>query len=201
MSDNVEIKSNDKFQLKKKVYYDEKNKFHVEVYENYYDPAVSMYYYSLIKYYVPWPRKIANSRMSVKYGDEGLIYTVTYRGNTTHQKLILWSELPVLLEIKDKLETFLEKVFTTCIVQFYPNGKAQIKPHMDKEMKLGTWICGISLGQTRIIDFVRYQNNYEIPLPMGSLYVIKEQTNSNWLHSIREDDSDDGRISLTFRDY
>jgi alkylated DNA repair dioxygenase AlkB len=172
---NLKLEETNLFPLKKKVYYDEKNKFHVEVYENYYDPAVSMFYLSLLKQYVPWPRKITNSRMSVKYGDEGLIYTVTYRGNTTHQKLIPWTEMPLLIEIKDKLEKFLDKIFTTCIVQFYPNGNAEIKPHMDKEMKLGTWICGISFGETRIIDFVRYHNSYEIPLPMGSLYVIKRR--------------------------
>jgi len=117
-------------------------------------------------------------RTSILFGNENLIYSVTYQGIT-------------------------KQSYTVCVIQRYPNGKIGINPHRDKEMVLGTRICGLSLGAKRIIQFTRLNNDpVSISLLAGSLYCMNPPTNQKWLHSIiKEPHIKEIRYSLTFRDY
>jgi len=116
---------------------------------------------------------------------------------------IAWCKLPILIDIRNHLEQLTGEKYNYCVIQYYPCGKVGIKPHKDKEMILGTTICGLSIGETRFLELSppKFVNEEKIILPLksGSLYVLKPPTNSYWIHAILTDDTTKPRISLTFR--
>ena len=140
-------------------------------------------------------------RTSILFGNENLIYSVTYQGITNHNEVIPWNNLPGLNELRNLIESITKQSYTVCVIQRYPNGKIGINPHRDKEMVLGTRICGLSLGAKRIIQFTRLNNDpVSISLLAGSLYCMNPPTNQKWLHSIiKEPHIKEIRYSLTFR--
>lgn len=142
-----------------------------------------------------------NRRLSRTFGDAGLEYVIHWYGKTTVRKAELWT--PMLLKIREKLSLQVPEKYNICVVQRYPSGKYGIKPHRDKEMKRGTTIAGISVGETRKLRLSHSRSGvvHEFDLPAGSLYLLKSPTNEYWTHSIEEDSSKDPRISLTFRNY
>lgn len=142
-------------------------------------------------------------RSSILFGNSGLIYRVTYRGNTTEREVIPWDTLPGLIELKNLVEAITKQKYTVCAVQCYPNGRVGIDPHRDKEMVAGTRIAGLSIGAERNIEFTRmYHAPVTIRLRSGSLYVMNPPTNQRWLHSITKDPTvKTPRYSFTFRDY
>ena len=148
-------------------------------------------------------------RTSLLFGDPGLIYNVNYQEITTSREVYPWTDLPALTQLKELVEKITEQRYTVCAIQRYAHGSIGINPHRDKEMVLGTRICGLSLGATRTISFIKtiYGNpipldEVNIPLISGSMYVMNPPTNQKWLHSIiKEPSISEPRISLTFRDY
>lgn len=152
----------------------------------------------------------SSRRDSILFGDKGIVYTVTYRNETSDRIVESWDMLPGLPELKNLVEKTTGQKYTVCIIQRYPNGNIGIAPHRDKEMVLGTRICGLSLGATRTISFTKINNHaasdttepINIALKSGSLYVMNPPTNQKWLHSIKKESKiKEPRISLTFRDY
>lgn len=153
---------------------------------------------------------ITKKRSSLILGDENIDYITNYKGNITHRPTERYPNC--ILNIKKKLERFMKNnynddiKFNVCIIQRYPTGKIGILPHRDKEMVHGTKICGISLGQPRILEIGQgFQKSYKTivshELSNGSLYIMIPPTNDKYTHSIRKDESSEVRISLTFRDY
>jgi alkylated DNA repair dioxygenase AlkB len=144
-------------------------------------------------------------RQSLIFANPDVKYTIHYRNQIMTKTSLPW--IPELLIIKNKLEAFLKENYkeitlTTCVIQRYPTGKTGIKPHRDKELNHATPICGISLGQTRILDMGNYKSTVlSLPLENQSLYLILPGTNDYFTHSIKEDDSKNIRLSLTFRNY
>ncbi len=152
-----------------------------------------------------------NKRQSFTFGNKGLVYEVKFGGykgipeTISKREVIDWTQHPLLMAIKDQLEFVTTETFTICVIQYYPNGSVGISKHKDKEMKPGTMICGISLGQTRELkmhppSFLRRQP-ISTNLAPGSLYILKPPTNDYWMHSTEKDSSTQARISLTFRNY
>lgn len=143
------------------------------------------------------------SRKSMIFGDEGSTYTI----KIIDKKVELW--LPCLISVREKLEALMinsyqdNTKFNVCVVQRYPSGKIEIKPHRDKEMPYGTKICGISLGQTRMLSIAKWKTDPIVSLPLenGSLYIMLPPMNNYYSHAISKDDSKNVRISLTFRNY
>ncbi len=140
-------------------------------------------------------------RTKVTYGDPGWEYTIQFGDNTAVYKATPWSKLPILLEIKEKLEGLTDVKYNFCVVQRYPHGGVIIKKHRDKEMTPGTTICGVSLGATRTFRLSRRNKEYDIPLPSGTLYLLRPPTNDYWCHEILTGPTREARISLTFRNY
>lgn len=121
------------------------------------------------------------------------------------------------------------------LIQYYRNGEDNISEHSDKSLDIlrGSSIVNLSLGAMRTmtlrlkrastvsadhttklpatINATPARATQRIKLPHNSLFVLGEQTNANWLHSIRADKRpmaekseeelayDGERISLTFR--
>lgn len=137
------------------------------------------------------PRKIA------AFGDSDLAYT--FSGLTI--KAQPWS--PLLLEIKNTVESVTNADFNFVLVNRYEDGHACIGQHKDDEpdLEVDHPICSFSLGETRTIVFKR--PNYKdkrIDLKSNSLLVMKPPTNRIWSHGIPRQPKRTGvRINLTFR--
>jgi alkylated DNA repair dioxygenase AlkB len=57
--------------------------------------------------------------------------------------------------IKERVEAITKNKYSIYVMQRYPYGNIGINPHRDKEMVPGTTICGVSLGQTRVLTMGR----------------------------------------------
>ena len=150
-------------------------------------------------------------RQHAAYGDDGLEYTFSHN----RMKAKPWSELPLLLKIKEDVEKVLDGKFefNFVLVNFYEDGTKYMGEHRDDEEELvrEAPIASVSLGQER--DFVfkhkdakncKVLNEGRQPLKMvlqnGSLLVMCHPTNSYWLHSLPKRKTVIGaRINLTFR--
>ena len=140
-------------------------------------------------------------RQKYLYADPGLVYTINFKGKNVEYATRNWDQLPILLTIKKLIEQLTGDVYTVCVVQHYPSGRYGINPHRDKEMKPGTTIAGLSLGETRTLTMARRDQKIPIRLNSGSLYILYPPTNDYWSHSIEKDATLGARISLTYRNY
>jgi alkylated DNA repair dioxygenase AlkB len=147
-----------------------------------------------------------NKRQAIIYADPNITYTINYKNKKYERATLDW--IPILSNVRTKLQLYLKNhydldiLLTTCVIQRYPSGKVGINSHRDKELSNNTPICGISLGQTRILEMGNYKHNIlSLPLEHQSLYMIMSETNQYYTHSIKKDDSKNIRISLTFRNY
>lgn len=156
--------------------------------------------YNILLEKVKW-KKTRTGRHNCTYGEDGLEYVISWYGKTTVRKAIDWKHLEELLPIKNKLEQITNQKYNICVIQFYPNGNVGINPHRDREMKYGTTICGLSLGETRTLSMLRKEKKLSLNLNPGSLYIFNPPTNNYWAHSIEKDNTKNPRISLTFRNY
>ena len=183
-------------------------KCNVDHYETLYTKSYSDIIYKTIINVLPKPLP-KGKRINVTYGDEGLVYEVVFGGyggkprNVVQRHAIAWNKLPILEELRDHISMLTGEKYNYCVIQYYPCGKVGIKPHKDKEMILGTTICGLSIGETRVLQLSppKFLNEESISLSLstGSLYVLKPPTNSYWTHAILTDKTTNPRISLTFR--
>ena len=178
-----------------------RNNLNVDFYPAFLNQELSQMWFTYLLQYLP----ITNRRKAIIFGDDGLIYTMIYNGETYSRPVLPWSSIPGLLELKTFVENLTKERLTVCVLQCYPNDTIGINPHRDKEMIPGTKICGLSLGATRTLSFTRSgEEPVSISLPPGSLYVMNPPTNDKWLHSIPKiasDKSEHIRLSLTFRSY
>jgi alkylated DNA repair dioxygenase AlkB len=132
---------------------------------------------------------------------------VLFRSKTYVKTLRPWTDVPPLIETKAIIERLVGIDLNVCIIQKYANNSIGIKRHRDKEMTPGTSICGVSLGQKRILRIspptFLHTESFDINLNHGSLYVLKPPTNDYWFHEIppQVQESDGVRYSLTFRNY
>lgn len=141
-------------------------------------------------------------RLSKLFGDEGLVYKVSYQGKSSYTHTTAWDQFPDLLMAKEQLEKTTGMIYNFCAIMMYANENVVIKKHRDKEIPINAQICGISLGATRRMKLTKIRDNdeKELVLTHGSLYQLLPPTNDFWLHEILpENYPTDIRFSLTFR--
>lgn len=172
--------------------------FNVHLYPNFLNHKISNDLFTIL---MTLCSEDPNRRQTYLFGEKDIEYTVTIGGKATEYKTTSWDQLPILIPIKKLIEQVTGDKYTVCVIQYYPNGATGIKPHRDKEMKPGTTIAGLSLGQTRTLSLFRYGQTIPIQLHPGSLYIFHPPTNDYWSHSIVTDSTKCPRISLTFRNY
>jgi alkylated DNA repair dioxygenase AlkB len=90
------------------------------------------------------------------------------------------------------------------LLNLYHNGNEGMGWHSDDEKSLGknNTIASLSLGTERKFSFKHKQTKQEVSLVLehGSLLIMKDNTQSNWLHSLPISKSIiQPRINLTFR--
>ncbi len=141
---------------------------------------------------------IITKRKVAWYGDKDYEYTYS---NTTKRALPWTKEL---LELKTIAEEKTGETFNSCLLNLYHSGEEGMAWHSDgeKDLKKNGAIGSLSFGAERKFAF-KHKESKEIVsviLEHGSLLVMKDTTQSNWLHRLPPTKRiSKPRINLTFR--
>lgn len=91
-----------------------------------------------------------------------------------------------------------------CLINYYLDGTSKMGYHSDQTDILcdDTGIAILSIGETRTLRFRNINDktlieDYE--LPTGSLIYMTRQVQAEWQHAVPAADTQNGRMSLTFR--
>ena len=143
-------------------------------------------------------RHIITKRKVAWYGSENYSYTYS---KTTKQALPWTKEL---LELKALAELHTAAQYNSCLLNLYHDGDEGMAWHSDaeKDMKKDAAIASMSFGAERKFMFKHKEIKETISLVLehGSLLVMKDDTQSNWLHRLPPSKLiKTPRINLTFR--
>jgi alkylated DNA repair dioxygenase AlkB len=111
---------------------------------------------------------------------------------------------PLLIPLCNAIERQIGFPSTNCLLNYYETGRSTMGFHSDATYNLaeGTGVAIISLGAERNLTF-RSKSDQSLlinfPLPHGSLFYMTQLTQAFWTHAIKKTETDDARISLTFR--
>jgi alkylated DNA repair dioxygenase AlkB len=111
---------------------------------------------------------------------------------------------PLLLPLCHAIECELGFAPTNCLLNYYESGRSTMGFHSDATHNLanGTGVAIVSLGAERNLTF-RSKTDQDLlvdfPLPHGSLFYMTQLTQDHWTHAVKRTETDDARISLTFR--
>ncbi|MCS3869412.1 alkylated DNA repair dioxygenase AlkB [Chryseobacterium ginsenosidimutans] len=147
-----------------------------------------------------YDKTVITPRLTAWYGDDKKSYkSADNNASSTN----LWT--PELLALKEKIEHEFGYRFNGVLLNLYRDNNDSVAWHRDKESRYGKRpvIASISLGQTRNFDFRKkdhHQSKYSLPLPNGSLLIMKGDLQENWEHRIAKSIVPmKKRINLTFR--
>jgi alkylated DNA repair dioxygenase AlkB len=124
-----------------------------------------------------------------------------YSGNTYP-----YVEMPdFLANLIPDIATLVGFTPNNCLINLYHDGKSSMGYHSDNTDILAdnTGVVIISIGATRTLRFRNILDNTNIidyVLDNGSIFYMTGDLQNDWLHSIPKSDTDDIRISLTFRE-
>lgn len=164
-------------------------------------------YLKALKETIPWQqdeitlfgKTYAQPRLTALYADNGKPYS--YSNITMHPHGFTTE----LSEIKTTVELEVQTKFTTCLLNYYRDGRDSNGWHSDDEKELGQnpVIASISLGAERFFHLRNKADKsikHKILLEHGSLLIMQGETQHFWQHQIAKTTKKIGeRINLTFR--
>lgn len=178
----------------------------IEYHPSLFDSEKSNELFQLLKNEIPWQhdeitvygKKHLQPRLTSLYGNDGKSYgysNIIMRPNR-------WN--PLLMFIKNNVESICNENFTTVLLNYYRDGKDSNGWHADNEKELGRnpIIASVSFGVERVFQLKHNVTNQRqsINLENGSLIVMKGATQHFWKHQIPKSSKEIGaRINLTFR--
>ncbi|WP_369752202.1 alpha-ketoglutarate-dependent dioxygenase AlkB [Flavobacterium sp. WC2409] len=141
---------------------------------------------------------IITKRKVAWYGDANYNYTYS---NTTKQALP-WTA--ALLELKALAEATTGETYNSCLLNLYHDGNEGMAWHSDgeKDLKKNGAIASLSFGAERKFAFKHKETKETVSriLQNGSLLVMKDQTQTHWLHRLPPTKLiNKPRVNLTFR--
>ncbi len=171
------------------------------------DTDMAQRYFGALLSDVPWKndeailfgRHIVTARKVAWYGDAH--YAYTYSGTT--KQALPWNA--ALLDLKALVESITASAFNSCLLNLYHHGDEGMAWHSDDEKALGknAFIASLSFGAERKFAFKhkrRPELTTSVVLEHGSLLVMKDCTQTHWLHSLPKSKRVTApRINLTFR--
>jgi alkylated DNA repair dioxygenase AlkB len=177
---------------------------------NYYGKILSSeeanQYFGLLMQNIQWKnddlvffgKNVTTKRKVAWYGDSEYLYTYS----NTSKRALAWTK--ELSELKQLVEKYAETKFNSCLLNLYHNGNEGMGWHSDDEKPLGknNTIASLSFGAERKFSFKHKQTKQMVSLVLenGSLLIMKDATQSNWLHSLSKSKNIiRPRINLTFR--
>jgi alkylated DNA repair dioxygenase AlkB len=143
-------------------------------------------------------KHIFTNRKVAWYGNEAYDYTYS---NTT-KKALLWTK--ELLALKAIAEEKTKATYNSCLLNLYHDGNEGMAWHSDSEKMLqkNGAIASFTFGAERKFAFKHKQTKESTSLILdhGSLLVMKDETQTNWLHRLPPTTLiKRPRINLTFR--
>lgn len=143
-------------------------------------------------------KKIVTKRKVAWYGSKDFEYTYS----KTTKKALPWTK--ELLELKTAVEKETGESFNSCLLNLYHDGNEGMAYHSDgeKDLKKNGAIASVSFGAERKFSFKHKitKEKVELILQNGSLLVMKDQTQTFWLHRLPPTKKIfSPRINLTFR--
>lgn len=155
---------------------------------------------------IPWKndeaiifgKKIITKRMVAWYGTSHFEYQ--YSKITKRAALFT----PELMTLKNEIELLSNSTYNSCLLNLYHDGSEGMAWHSDGEtdlLKHGA-IASVTFGAERKFSFKHKQTNetVSIQLEHGSLLVMKDQTQTHWLHRLPPTTKvQQPRVNLTFR--
>lgn len=166
----------------------------------------SVFYYNKFLETIKWKndeaiifgKLITTKRKVAWYGDDEFSYTYS----KVTKKANLWT--PELLTLKEIVESKSGETYNSCLLNLYHSGNEGMAYHSDGEkmLKKNGAIASLSLGAERKFSFKHKETKQRVDifLENGSLLVMKEGTQKNWLHRLPPTKKvKSPRINLTFR--
>ncbi|WP_075342221.1 alpha-ketoglutarate-dependent dioxygenase AlkB family protein [Tenacibaculum agarivorans] len=163
-------------------------------------------YYEYLKNSIQWEndqaiifgKLIITKRKVAWYGEQPFEYTYS---NTTKVALPFSKEL---IEIKKKIEEETNETYNSCLLNLYHDGSEGMAWHSDgeKDLKKNGAIASVTFGAERKFAFKhkRTKEVASVVLQHGSLLVMKDETQTHWLHRLPPTKKiHRPRINLTFR--
>ncbi len=143
-------------------------------------------------------KRIMTRRKVAWYGEQPFAYTYS---NTTKYALPWTRELQ---DLKIWIENETGETFNSCLLNLYHSGEEGMAWHSDaeKDLKKNGAIASLSLGAERKFAFRHKQTKEKVELFLehGSLLVMKDTTQTNWLHRLPPTrKTTKSRVNLTFR--
>jgi alkylated DNA repair dioxygenase AlkB len=139
-------------------------------------------------------------RLVAWHGDVG----ASYRYSGVRHEPQPWSD--TLQRIRERVESVCGYQFNSVLLNYYRDQHDSMGLHADDEPELGhePVIASLSLGEERTLYFKhktrRDLKAFKLPLPSGSLLIMKGATQRNWKHGMRKLNRPCGpRLNLTFR--
>lgn len=107
-------------------------------------------------------------------------------------------------EVVNLIEKELNFTPNNCLINYYLDGKSRMGFHSDQTDILveNTGVGIVSIGETRILRFRNIENRdiiKDFELPSGSFIYMTNDIQDKWQHAIPKSDTENGRMSLTFR--
>lgn len=143
-------------------------------------------------------KKIITKRKVAWYGDQ------PYRYTYSHSSKFALPFTSHLLDLKDTIEEISGEKFNSCLLNLYHDGNEGMAWHSDgeKDLKKDGAIASLSFGAERKFSFKHKETGHKVDLLLenGSLLMMKEKTQSNWLHRLPPTKKiHSPRVNLTFR--
>lgn len=143
-------------------------------------------------------KRIVTTRQVAWYGDSR--YSYTYSGTTKQARV--WTA--DLRDLKARVEKTSGETFNSCLLNLYRHGDEGMSWHSDDERTLArdAAIASVSFGAERKFAFKHKHTKQTVSLTLqeGSLLVMKDATQTHWLHSLPKTKTiKEPRINLTFR--
>lgn len=143
-------------------------------------------------------RQITTKRKVAWYGDQGYEYTYS----NVNRYALPWTV--ELLELRQRVQQLTGERFNSCLLNLYHTGEEGMAWHSDDEtdLKKNGVIASLSFGAERKFAFKHKQSKEKVELYLehGSLLVMKDTTQSHWLHRLPPTKKvSTARINLTFR--
>lgn len=143
-------------------------------------------------------RTVAQPRLSAWYGDP----EARYRYSGLQLEPLPW--LPLLLDLKDRVENACRHEFNSVLANAYRSGEDSMGWHSDDEPELGAkpLVASLSLGAERrfLVRRKGESKSAGFRLGNGSLLVMKQGCQENYQHALPKTRKPVGlRINLTFR--
>ena len=147
-----------------------------------------------------YDKTVITPRLTTWYGDDRRSYDPADNNTLSANN---WT--PELFSLKERIEKEFGYQFNGVLLNLYRDNNDSVAWHRDKESRYGKRpvIASISLGHTRNFDFRKkdhHQSKYSLPLPHGSLLIMKGDLQEHWEHRIAKSTTPmTERINLTFR--